>query len=73
MGRVIAGLPDVLVQAEAAATGFAAMARSGIRLDPDTVQSLARGQARERLWTRLALWTGALALVALAVAHWMGN
>jgi ubiquinone biosynthesis protein len=42
------------------------MARGGLRLDDETVERLASAQARHNRWTRWALWTGALALVAIA-------
>ena len=68
LAKVLADLPAVLSQAERAATGFAEMARSGIRLDEETMRGLAREEARHGWWTRLALWIGALALVALALS-----
>ncbi len=68
LAKVLGELPSVLSQAERAAAGFAEMARGGIRLDEDTIRGLTREEARHGWWTRLALWIGALALVALALS-----
>ena len=54
-------------QAERTALALAEMARGGFRLDDDTVERLAAAQAYHARWTRWALWTGALALAAMAV------
>jgi ubiquinone biosynthesis protein len=67
LGRVMAEVPRLLEQAERAALALAEMARSGLRLDDDTVERLAAAQAYHGRWTRLALWIGALALAAAAV------
>ena len=45
MAGVLAGLPEVLAEAERAAGAFAAMAGGGVRLDEQTV-ALARERAR---------------------------
>ena len=42
MAGVLAGLPEVLAEAERAAGAFAAMASGGVRLDEQTVRALAR-------------------------------
>jgi ubiquinone biosynthesis protein len=69
VARRLLDVPAVLRQAETAVAGLAAMAQGGIRLDDETVRALARQDARHQRWTRLALWIGALALVALALAQ----
>jgi ubiquinone biosynthesis protein len=66
-GKVLAEVPRLLERAEGTAVALAEMARSGVRLDDETVERLAAAQARHNRWTRLALWTGALALAAIAV------
>ena len=66
LGRVMAEVPRLLEQAERTALALADMARGGFKLDDDTVERLAAAQAHHGRWTRLALWTGALALVAMA-------
>jgi ubiquinone biosynthesis protein len=45
------------------------MARSGFRLDEETVRSLAREEARRTRWGRVALWIIALSLGVLALAQ----
>jgi ubiquinone biosynthesis protein len=67
LGRVMGEVPRLLEQAERTALALAEMARSGLRLDDDTVERLAAAQAQHGRWTRLALWIGALALTAAAV------
>jgi ubiquinone biosynthesis protein len=66
LGRVMAEVPRLLEQAERTALALADMARGGLRLDDDTVERLAAAQAHHARWTRWALWTGALALSAIA-------
>ncbi|MGQ0671866.1 MAG: 2-polyprenylphenol 6-hydroxylase [Hyphomicrobium sp.] len=67
IAHVMGQLPALLSHAEQAASGLAEMARSGIRLDEETVRRLAREEARHGRWTRLAVWAGAVALVTLAL------
>jgi ubiquinone biosynthesis protein len=67
LGKVMAEVPRLLEQAERTALALADMARGGFRLDDDTVERLAAAQAHYDRWTRWALWTGALALAAMAV------
>jgi ubiquinone biosynthesis protein len=66
-GKVVAEVPRLLERAESTALALADMARGGLRLDDETVERLAAAQARHNRWTRWALWTGALALVAIAL------
>jgi ubiquinone biosynthesis protein len=68
VGRVLGEVPHLLEQAERTALALAGMAREGVRLDEDTVQRLAAAQARQGRWGRLALWVGALALLAIALS-----
>jgi ubiquinone biosynthesis protein len=70
--RLLADIPALLTQAERAASGLAEMARSGLKLEAETIESLARERARRDLWTRLALWIGAVSLAALALAKFAG-
>ena len=72
MGRVLADVPRVLAQAEKAALSLADTSRDGWRLDATTIDRLAQAGARHRRWQTAALWTGALALAALAFGSWVG-
>ena len=72
LGRVLADVPRVLLQAEKAAVSLADMSRNGWRLDDDTVSRLAVAQARHRRWQTGALWVGAVALAAVALGLWAG-
>jgi ubiquinone biosynthesis protein len=70
LGRLAAQLPEVLSEAQRAARMVAEMADSGgIRLDQATTEALAEAQARHAFWSRTALWVGALALAAIALAQ----
>ena len=68
LGTVLGDLPLVLLQAEKAAGAFSQMARNGLRLDDETVKRLAEENARKDRWARIALWVGAIALAAIALA-----
>jgi ubiquinone biosynthesis protein len=72
LGRVLAEVPRVLEQAERAALSFADASRTGFRLDDDTVKRIAAEASRGGWGQTLALWLGALALAAIAVAMWGG-
>ena len=67
MGRVLSEVPMFLGRAERTLGAMAEMARDGIRLDDDSISRLAAEQARRTRSERIALWIGALALVALTV------
>jgi len=69
LARVLAEVPSMLAEAERASVGLAAMARDGLRLDPDTVESIARASARHDRWTRVAIWIGAASLAVLAATY----
>ncbi len=43
------------------------MSRAGFRLHPDSIRDIAREEVRHTRHTRIALWIGALALMALAI------
>jgi ubiquinone biosynthesis protein len=64
-------MPHLLEQAERTALAFAEMARDGIRLDDQTIERLAKEEARRNRWPRAALWIGALSLLALAAARYL--
>jgi ubiquinone biosynthesis protein len=65
--RLLGALPEVLGEAQHAAQMLSRMAeRGGIRLDSESTEALAEAQARHNRSGRIALWTGALALVVLA-------
>ncbi|MFO1088697.1 MAG: 2-polyprenylphenol 6-hydroxylase [Hyphomicrobiales bacterium] len=70
LGRLAAQLPEVLSEAQRTAHMIASMAEGGgLRLDRETTEAIAEAQARHSFWSRAALWVGALALVALALAR----
>lgn len=63
VGKLLMDLPLVLQRAEGTALALADMARSGVRLDDDSITRLARAQARQ---TRASRWATVLAALALA-------
>jgi ubiquinone biosynthesis protein len=70
IGQVLAEVPELLTGAERVVTSLAQMASSGVRLDDDTVARLAAEDARRARWSTLALWTGSLALAAIAIKYY---
>jgi ubiquinone biosynthesis protein len=48
-------------------TALGEMARAGVRLDDNSIARLAREEARQTRFGRVALWIGALSLLAIAV------
>ena len=67
MGKVLGEVPRLLERAESTALALSEMARGGLRLDDDTIDRLAAAQTHQARWSRWALWTGALALAAIAL------
>jgi len=61
-------IPRLLGQAERVGEAFSAMADEGLRLDDHTVERLAEAQSRQTRANRIALWVGAIALAAIALA-----
>ncbi len=72
LGRLIGDVPALLGQAERTLLALAEAARNGVRLDDETVERLAQADARGARWAHVALWIGALALVGIAIAMWVG-
>lgn len=75
MGRVLAGLPNLLAQAENTVLALGEMARSGMRLDHRTIDRLAEAEAEKTRWSRAAQAIAALCLAALAAVatfQWIG-
>ena len=69
IGRLAGALPEVLAEAQRTAHMLARMADTGgIHLDQSTTEALAAAQGRHNRGGRLALWTGALALIVIAIA-----
>jgi ubiquinone biosynthesis protein len=68
MGKFMGDIPKLLIQAERTAEAFSAMAEEGVRLDDQTVARLAEAQTRQNRTSRIGIWVGALALVAIALA-----
>jgi ubiquinone biosynthesis protein len=67
IGKALANLPALLTQGQQTAVALNEMAKSGFRLDEETVRLIAREEARRTRWGRVALWIGALSLAVLAL------
>lgn len=68
VGRFVGEIPKLLGQAERTVDAFSAMAEDGLRLDDQTVERLAEAQDRQNRGSRIGIWIGAIALVAIALA-----
>lgn len=66
LGRVIAEAPRVLERAEKASIAFAGMADNGLRIDDDSIDRIARQQARGSSWRLAAQWIIAISLALIA-------
>ncbi|MBX9862257.1 MAG: 2-polyprenylphenol 6-hydroxylase [Hyphomicrobium sp.] len=66
IARILAEVPGMLSEAERASAGLTEMARNGLRLDPATVESLAKASRRQNRFWHAATWIGALSLAVLA-------
>ncbi len=67
LGELLMRSPGLLKRAEQAALGLAEMARSGVRLDDETIAKIAAERSSRRIWRDGAVWIIALALVAIAL------
>jgi ubiquinone biosynthesis protein len=65
-GKFLSEVPALLGVTERTMVALADMARSGVRLDDDTIRRLAGAEARNARWGRIALWIGALSLLGIA-------
>jgi ubiquinone biosynthesis protein len=70
LGRLAALLPELAERGERLSKDMVAMSEHGLRLAPETVDALARANARRGWGVRLALWVIAAAAVVLAVRGW---
>jgi len=69
VGNFLSALPGLLTQVERTIESTAEMADNGLKLDDDTVERMARAERATSRWTRLAIWIGALSLLALAISE----
>jgi len=66
IGRVMTDMPALLADAQTALTALSGMSREGMKLDAATVANIGKAENRGIIWTRAALWIGALSLAVLA-------
>ncbi|MFM9939482.1 MAG: 2-polyprenylphenol 6-hydroxylase [Hyphomicrobiaceae bacterium] len=70
LGRVLAEVPAFLGETQRSLNALGEMARGGLRLDAESLSRLATEEARRTRSGRVALWVGALALLAIAIMTW---
>ena len=66
LSRVMTDMPALLADAQTALTALSGMSREGMKLDAATVANIGKAENRGIIWTRAALWIGALSLAVLA-------
>jgi ubiquinone biosynthesis protein len=66
VARILADVPQLMASAERATTAIAAISANGVHLDDATLAKFNHAQRWTRWWQTLALWIGALSLLALA-------
>ena len=66
IGEVLLKTPALLQNLAQAITGYSEMARSGVRLDDQTIENMASRSKRSRA-ADVALWIGALSLAVIAI------
>jgi ubiquinone biosynthesis protein len=67
LGRLAGELPRLAERAERLSAEFAEMGERGIRLDPETIAGIARSEAREGRWGRVALVIIAAVVVVVGI------
>jgi ubiquinone biosynthesis protein len=67
VSKFLAEVPALLSVAERTFVALGEMARGGVRLDDNSITRLAAEEARRTRSGRIALWIGALSLLAIAV------
>ena len=73
VGKFLGQMPGLLAQAERTFLALGETVRAGVRLDDPTIARLVAEQARQSRSSRMALWTGALALTAIAALLALGR
>jgi len=71
LAGLVAEAPRLAEQAKRASAALADVSEMGLHLDDSTVERMAAAQATRGWPTRLALWLGALALIAIAINLWV--
>ncbi len=66
LGRLAGELPRLAERAERLSADFERMAEHGIRLDQETIDGIARSEAKGTRWGRVALWVIAVVVVVAA-------
>lgn len=67
VSKFLAEIPALLSVAERTMISLGDMARAGVRLDDGSIARLAAEEARQTRLGRVALWVGALSLLAIAI------
>jgi ubiquinone biosynthesis protein len=67
LGQTALVMPAVVAQAQRLAEAFLERVGTGFHLDDDTIERLVQADHRRNRFVRLAIWVGALSLVAMAL------
>lgn len=68
MGQVVTGMPSLLLQAGRTVEALGNATKNGVHLDDESIEKLAKTQQDLGRSGRMALWIGALSLLAMATA-----
>jgi ubiquinone biosynthesis protein len=69
VGKILSDFPHLVQSAERATIALGDLSKTGLRLDEATIAKLAGAERKGGWLTTLALWVGALSLLALAVVQ----
>ncbi len=67
MGQVATGMPEFFLQAARTVEALGEAMKNGVHLDEESLEKLARARRRDGRSARLALWIGALSLLAISL------
>ncbi len=68
IAKILGDLPQLMASAERATAALGEISKSGVRLDEASLKALTK-QGKSSIVTKLALWVGALSLLAMALVQ----
>ena len=68
MGQILTDMPSLLLQGARTVEALGNATKNGVHLDDESIEKLARAQRSHGRAGQVALWIGALSLVAMAIA-----
>ena len=70
MGRLLSGVPELMLRGAAVVEHLDTITRDGLVLAPETVEAIGAAEGRRNRWTAVALWVIAGLLLFLAIQVW---